>query len=127
MTRIAARALVAAIAVASPSFAQDAPQAVEVILSDYDFTPRNVTFRAGQRYRLHLENRGGEMHEFTAPAFFPTADIENPDVLTADGTDVVLQPGETKDILLTPRRPGHYALYCADHDWMDMVGGIDVQ
>ncbi len=38
-----------------------------------------------------------------------------------------MQPGDTKDLLVTPGPPGTYDLRCADHDWNGMTGGITVQ
>jgi uncharacterized cupredoxin-like copper-binding protein len=111
----------ASIAAAAPK-----PVKVEVIMLDYRFVPDHLTFTHDVYYQLHLENHGDETHEFTAPVFFATADIENPDVLNRERSEVLLQPGETKDVFLTPRKPGTYDLRCADHDWYGMVGGITV-
>jgi uncharacterized cupredoxin-like copper-binding protein len=110
-----------------PAQAADAEQNLNVILTEFDFTPKNVSLNRGERSRLHLENRGAEMHEFTAPEFFRTADIENPDALNGDLSSVVLQPHETKDVVLVPRQAGHYELLCADHDWAGMIGSIEVR
>jgi uncharacterized cupredoxin-like copper-binding protein len=103
------------------------PTTVKVVLSEYKFVPDRIAFQHGIRYRLHLENAGAELHEFTAAAFFKSATIENPEVLNADHTDLVLQPHESKDIILVPRRKGSYSLVCADHDWEGMVGKITVK
>ncbi len=78
-------------------------------------------------YRLHLTNTGKDLHEFTAPAFFAEALVRDPPKLANGGQEVVLQPGETADIDLVPKRPGKYDLRCADHDWDGMVGSIEVQ
>jgi len=98
-----------------------------VTMIDYRFMPDHLTFQHGMHYRLHLENRGKETHEFTAPVFFATAKIDNPDVLNRERTEVVMQPGDVKDVFLTPGKPGTYDLRCSDHDWNGMVGGITVQ
>lgn len=103
------------------------PVEVDVVMIDYQFVPDHLTFRHDVYYRLHLENHGKETHEFTAPVFFATAEIENPDVLNREHSEVLLQPGDKKDVLLTPRKPGKYDLRCADHDWYGMVGGITVK
>ncbi len=105
------------------------PQAemIVVTMEDYDFTPSAIVLKHDVRYRLHLQNHGKETHEFTAPVFFRTAELENPDVLDADRTQVTVQPGESKDLFLTAHRPGAYDLRCADHDWAGMVGGITVE
>src|SRR5271168_5016161 len=103
------------------------PVTVSVVMSDYKFVPDRLIFQHDTHYRLHLENHGKETHEFTAPTFFAAAKIDNPDVLNREHTEIVVQPGESKDLLFTARRPGTYDLRCADHDWNGMVGGIIVQ
>jgi uncharacterized cupredoxin-like copper-binding protein len=103
------------------------PVEVDVMMVDYKFVPDHLTFRHDVSYQLHLENHGTETHEFTAPVFFATVDIDNPDVLNRERTEVLLQPGDKKDVFFTPRKPGTYDLRCADHDWDGMVGGITVK
>jgi uncharacterized cupredoxin-like copper-binding protein len=118
--------LVTLVAGASRALAVE-PMTIKVVLAEYKFVPDHIGFQRGTRYRLHLENTGGELHEFTAAAFFKSADIENPEVMNADHTDVVLQPHESKDLVLVPLREGTFDLTCADHDWEGMVGKITVK
>lgn len=99
---------------------------VVVVAVEYDFVPNDLHFQRGVAYRLRLENHGQEMHELTAPEFFHSAKIGNPAVLARNGTDLVVQPHETKDLLLIPERAGHFHFYCADHDWAGMTGEITV-
>jgi uncharacterized cupredoxin-like copper-binding protein len=99
---------------------------INLTMVDYRFNPDHLTFRHDVRYRLHMENHGKETHEVTAPTFFATATIENPDVLNREHTEVVMQPGDVKDMYLTAHKPGTYDLRCSDHDWNGMVGGITV-
>jgi uncharacterized cupredoxin-like copper-binding protein len=112
-----------AVAAASPS----EPQTVNLTMIDYRFIPDHLIFEHDVHFRLHLENHGEETHELTAPTFFATSDIDNPEALNHERTEIVMQPGETKDIFLTAHRPGTYDLLCADHDWAGMVGGITVE
>lgn len=107
--------------------AAPAPETLNVTMIDYKFQPDHLTFKHDVHYRLHLENHGTETHEFTAPTFFASATIDNPEVLNRERTEAVLQPGESKDVLLTPGKPGTYDLRCSDHDWNGMVGGITVE
>jgi uncharacterized cupredoxin-like copper-binding protein len=102
-------------------------QTVTVVATEYSFAPSRLTFRAGVPYRIHLENGGKELHEFTAPAFLKTVELGNPDALNADRTEVVLRPGEQKDLYLVPRQAGRYPFTCADHDWAGMTGEIIVE
>jgi uncharacterized cupredoxin-like copper-binding protein len=118
-----------AIAAGPASTAQDWSKAtvVTVVLAEYNFTPNTLNFTRGLPYRLHLENRGRELHEFTAPDFFKAVTLRNPEALILDGREVVLHPGEQKDVYLVPQRPGHYSLICADHDWAGMTGAITIE
>jgi len=113
--------------VASAAGAAPTPVKITVIMVDYKFEPDHLTFHHDVYYQLHLENHGKETHEFTAPVFFAAAKIDNPDVLNRERTEVLMQPGDQKDIFLTPLKPGTYDLRCADHDWYGMVGGITVE
>jgi len=123
----AAGVLLAAASVAAPAVDWSKPQIVRVEMVDYRFIPDHLTFRHGVTYRLHLENRGTDLHEFTAAAFFAEAIVRDPGKLANGGQEVVVQPGETVDVELMPQKAGTYDLRCADHDWDGMVGSIDVQ
>ncbi|HEX4409341.1 MAG TPA: cupredoxin domain-containing protein [Xanthobacteraceae bacterium] len=103
------------------------PETVNVVMVDYKFMPDHLTFKHGIKTQLHLENHGKETHEFTAPTFFAAAKIDNPGLLNRDRTEIVVQPGETKDLFLTPGKAGTYDLRCSDHDWDGMTGGITVE
>ena len=127
MKRICPLALTV-LALTAPAAAADWSQAqpVRVVTSDYHFSPEKLVFKRGVAYRLHLENRGKEMHEFTAPDFFKAADIADLGVMNPDRTEIVLQPGEKKDLYFVPQQAGRFRLTCADHDWAGMVGEIVV-
>jgi len=100
---------------------------VDVTMIEYSFIPNHLVFRPGIPYRLHLENRGKELHEFTAPTFFQAVTLRDRHVLWIGGQEVVVQPGASADIDLIPRHPGRFELSCADHDWAGMTGEIIVQ
>jgi len=126
-------AIVAAIAAAATPYGRAAEtdwsqaERVTVVAIEYRFEPNRLEFHRGVAYRLHLENAGKEMHEFTAPAFFKAVDIRNPDALNPDRTELAVQPGEQKDLYFVARDPGHYSLVCADHDWAGMTGDITIE
>jgi uncharacterized cupredoxin-like copper-binding protein len=103
------------------------PTTVNVVMIDYKFQPDHLVLQHGVPYRLHLENHGKETHEFTAPVFFAASKIDNPDVLNRERSEIVMQPGDVKDLFVTPGAPGTYDLRCADHDWDGMTGGITVK
>jgi uncharacterized cupredoxin-like copper-binding protein len=102
-------------------------QPISVLMVENSFIPERLTFRHGRAYQLHLENRGKELHEFTAPAFLAAAIVRNPAMLSNGGQEIVLQPGTSIDVDLVPMKPGTYNLTCADHDWDGMTGEITVE
>ncbi len=94
---------------------------------DNRFIPDRIEFQAGVRYRLRLENKGKDLHEFTAPEFFAAAKVTNRRLLANGGKEVVVQPQQTVVVDLVPMKPGEFNLICADHDWDGMVGKIVVR
>jgi uncharacterized cupredoxin-like copper-binding protein len=121
-TRLVVASLVLA---ALPAAAADL---VQVRLVDDRFDPAEIVLEHGKPYRLHIENVGHEMHEFSARAFFHAAQIADAAVtLTNEASEVVLQPGQSRDVDLVAPAPGTYALTCPDHDWDGMVGKIVVR
>jgi uncharacterized cupredoxin-like copper-binding protein len=125
LASMAATLVLVLAATTSPDWSR--AEIITVITTEYAFDPGRLTFRVGVPYRLHLENRGKELHEFTAPAFLKSVELGNPDALNADRTSMVLRPGEQKDLYLVPRQAGQYPLTCADHDWAGMTGEIIVE
>jgi len=112
---------------AADRMAQDAPKVVTVEAKEYAFVPPDLHLQHGVRYRLHLQNVGKETHELTAPDFFKAAQIETPDILSGEGREILVQPGESKDLVFRAPAAGTYAMTCADHDWAGMVGKIIVE
>src|SRR6266404_6258525 len=90
-------------------------QPVTVVTSEYEFSPAKLTFKRGVAYRLHLENRGREQHEFTAPEFFKAVTLGNAEALNADRTEIEIPPGASKDLFFVAQQRGHYPLRCSDH------------
>jgi uncharacterized cupredoxin-like copper-binding protein len=126
---LAIAALFLAVSPASGAGAPDwsKAQPVTVITTESKFTPHKLAFRRGVAYRLHVENRGKEMHEFNAADLFKSSEIANPEALNADKTEIVVHPGEAKDLLFMPKRAGKFRLVCPDHDWDGMTGKITVE
>lgn len=122
-------ALVAAAAPAEAAARLDWAKArlVTVTAVDYRFVPSHLVFRRGLPYRLRAVNRGKELHELSAPAFFKTVVMRNGAALDQEHSEIVLQPGEQKDLYFVPRRSGRYDMRCPDHDWAGMTGDITVK
>lgn len=99
---------------------------VNVTMAEYAFKPADLIFKQGRAYRLHLDNKGKETHEFTAADFFKAIEMRDAKPLNADRTEIVVQPGQKKDLYFVARQAGSYDLRCSDHDWAGMVGHITI-
>ncbi len=133
--RIAALALAAALCRADAQTPDRTPreadwanaETVAVTMVNYEFIPDRLSFRRGVPYRLHLENHGSAIHDFSAPEFFKAIELKNPEVLGRYATRIVVRPNEAKDVDFIATRAGSYELICADHDWAGMTGRIIVE
>jgi uncharacterized cupredoxin-like copper-binding protein len=116
---------------AAPTLAADIDwthaKQVNEVTTEYKFSPAHLLFRAGTPYRLHLSNRGKETHEFHAPQFFAAITMRDAAPLDADRTEIVLHPGQDKDLYFIAAKPGKFSLICSDHDWAGMTGEIVVK
>jgi uncharacterized cupredoxin-like copper-binding protein len=119
--------LVAIAARAQPAVDWSQAQTVNLLMVDDRFEPDHLSFQHGVPYRLHMENHGKDLHEFTAPQFLADAFVRDPRVLANGGKEVVVQPGAEVDVYLVPMKAGAFRLICADHDWDGMVGEITVE
>jgi uncharacterized cupredoxin-like copper-binding protein len=126
--RIALLSAMAAILLPGAALAADwsKTKTVNVTMDEYAFKPADLTFKQGIAYRLHLDNKGKETHEFTAPDFFKTIEVRDAKPLNADHTEIVVQPGQKKDFYFVAKQAGSYDLRCSDHDWAGMVGHITI-
>src|SRR5262249_2832807 len=83
-------------------------ETIGVTMVDDRFVPDRLSLHHGRPYRLHLENRGNELHEFTAPEFLADTIVRDPSVLANGGKEVLLHPGASADLYLMPLRPGSF-------------------
>ena len=103
-------------------------QAVDVRLSSFDFNPDSIRLRAGQPVVLRLVNASGGGHNFSAPQFFATSQVEGADRANIRRGAVEVPGRETREIHLVPQR-GRYRLRCthAFHTTFGMSGEIIVE
>jgi uncharacterized cupredoxin-like copper-binding protein len=109
-------------------------ETVDVALSEYDFTPASLSFRQGHPYRLHLTNKGGDVHDFASKPFFQAiaaAKLVAPDATTTlpHLQSIGLKPGETKDLYFVAVTPGSYPFECREplHAMFGMTGTARIE
>ena len=97
---------------------------VEVIMKeDYDadlvfvYEPKELTFKAGETVRLHIVNKGAEVHEFVMDTMEANAEhkalmAKFPEMEHDDPNAVRLEPGEEAEIVWTFGKAGSYEFAC---------------
>ena len=111
----------------------DAKKTVTIDMSEFAFTPKNVTLEAGQPYVLEVVNTGTVKHEFTAEDFMRTvamrkAETAETEVKVPFFTEIEVFAGKKAELFLIPLIPGTYELVCEieGHYEAGMFGTITV-
>ncbi|MEM7793519.1 MAG: cupredoxin domain-containing protein [Cyanobacteria bacterium P01_C01_bin.118] len=96
------------------------------------FEPDMLTFDAGKRYKLLLDNPSPVKHYFTAKDFVDvlwTQKVEAGQVEVKGAIhELELKPGAEAEWVFIPQKPGVYELHCsiAGHAEAGMVGQLTV-
>ncbi|MEO0459138.1 MAG: cupredoxin domain-containing protein [Cyanobacteria bacterium P01_A01_bin.114] len=114
--------------------AKQSPRVVQVHLGnasgDLRFEPDELSFVAGQRYKLVLDNPSSQKHYFTAKDF---ADAIWSQKVEAGNVEIKgaiheleLRPGTEAEWFFVAEKPGTYELHCAiaGHTEAGMVGRL---
>lgn len=103
-----------------------AEQRVE--LSSFEFTPREIHLRAGQRVALVLANTASGGHDFAAPEFFAAARLDPEDAALVEDGEIEVPGRSTRTVHLVPAA-GTYELTCTHtfHATFGMRGTIVVE
>lgn len=113
--------------------AERVPLHLGTAAGDLRFDPDQLTFIAGQRYTLTLDNPSPEKHYFTAKDFADalwTQKVEAGNVEVKGAIhELELKPGAVADWTFIPQKPGTYPLHCSipGHAEAGMVGRITIQ
>ena len=123
-----------ALAAVAPS--QQSLNTLQVHLGNKDgelvFEPNTLTFEAGKRYKLLLDNPSPVKHYFTAKDFTDviwTQKVEAGQVEVKGAIhELELKPSAEAEWVLIPQKPGTYELHCsiAGHAEAGMVGQLTI-
>lgn len=102
-------------------------QTVEIVLSNFQFSPSEFHLKAGTPYRLHFVNKGSGGHNFSAKALFAAAVIAPEDRNAISDGKIELAAGEARDVRLIPAA-GTYKAKCTHflHKSFGMTGSVVV-
>ena len=87
-------------------------KAIEVVLNDNFFNPKDITIPNGRTTTLILKNKGKKEHTFTVEMLKIDAEV---------------QPGRERTITVNPEKPGTYELICRYHFQEGMVGKVIIK
>jgi plastocyanin len=110
------------------SAAQPAGGQIEIVMSNYKFSPSTIHMRVGAPYALTLRNDAHGGHSFEAGAFFAAADLPSADRAKVENGKVEVAGGEQVTVSVAPTRPGSYRFHCTHslHSMFGMTGTIVV-
>lgn len=97
--------MIALLALAAPAAAQDWRMAPEydVALTSFEIEPHVIRLAAGEPVKLRFVNDSGQVHRFSAPAFFRNVQLsDHTRSLVHHGT-VRLAPYEVETVAFVPR------------------------
>ncbi len=111
----------------------DTMQTVRIEMAEFKFTPEDLTFEAGQPYKLEIVNVGAIKHYFTAEEFYQSvafrkAQDNSGEIKAPYFKAVEVFPSDQVDLYFVPVIPGEYDSTCtiAGHHDAGMHGHIIV-
>ncbi len=107
---------------------------VIVTLTNYSFTPEDLVLQGGKPYRLRLENKSADTHDFTSESFFKSVAVQQ---LSSPGRKITspylktveVAPGKVRDLNFVAVKPGKFDLECSVglHALFGMEGKIIIR
>jgi plastocyanin len=122
-----ALALSASGAAQPPDWGQAEARTIE--LSNFKYTPSDLSLRRGTPYRIHFVNNARGGHDFAAKQFFEDSEIAPEDAAKISDGSIKLEGHETADIRLVPKQAGTFRVRCTHfmHSAFGMRGTITVR
>jgi len=117
LCRVAIAVIVTTVVVTGQGLAEPDPASVvRIELSEYAFSPAQVTLKAGRAVSLKVVNTGRATHMF-ASTYLSSQDLEiegaDMEVDAPNGVKCVkLQPGKSAEIRFTPAKKGTFDFSC---------------
>jgi FtsP/CotA-like multicopper oxidase with cupredoxin domain len=136
---LAAIASFSALLLASPALAQNTPvpdapdwsraPTVPLAMTNYQFTPDALLFRANLPYRLRLTNNASGGHSFHAPEFFAAVTVVSEDQAKIVKGEIEVESGQTVEVKFVPKVSGTYEFHCSHflHASFGMTGTVVVR
>jgi plastocyanin len=112
---------------AAPDWANAAT--VSLAMTNFDFTPSALKFRANLPYHLRLTNNASGGHSLDAPEFFAAVTVAPKDRGKIVKGEIEVESGKTVDVTFVPTASGTYQFHCSHflHASFGMKGTIVVQ
>jgi hypothetical protein len=104
-------------------------ETVQVVMTNYAFTPNALQFRSNTPYHLRLVSNSGHGHSFAASDFFAAVGIAPEDRSRVVAGVVEVEGGQVVDVKIVPARSGSYKFHCSHflHSTFGMTGEALIQ
>ena len=114
---------------ASGAAAQPAAAGIDIIMSNYKFSPSTLHLHHGVTYVLTLHNQSGGGHSFEAGAFLAGVQLPPQDRGRISDGKIEVPAGGQVSVSVTPSTPGTFRFHCTHplHSVFGMTGSIVVE
>lgn len=113
-------------------------ETVTVEMTEHEFSPRNLSFKANQPYRLVIRNNGEKDHYYTATEFFKSVAWRKAQTPRPSGGELkapyftaveAYKKGGSVELFFVPVKKGSFEVICTieDHKDKGMLGAITVE
>ena len=88
-------------------------ETIDVVMTDFAFSPQTLQLRRGSPYLLRFVNKGSGGHSFASKDFFAAVSVRPEDQANVDRGKVDVSKGETKEVRLIPVTAGTFKTHCS--------------
>lgn len=99
-------------------------ETVQIVMTEYAFSPQSLHLKHGVPYRLHFVNNGARGHDFSSAAFFAAVSIVPDDQAKVVDGAVDVEDGQATDVRVVAVKTGTYPVRCTHftHAMRGMTG-----
>jgi plastocyanin len=102
---------------------------ISISLTNFAFTPQQVTLEHGSTYRFHFVNDSSSNHNFSAPELFDAVTIAPDDQSKVVDGSVDVPSRTSVDVKIVPNAPGSYEVRCTHllHAMFGMTAAVAIK
>ena len=102
---------------------------IDIAMSNYAFSPKTFTLKAGTPYHLHFVNSSTHGHDFASTELFSALEVAPQDKSKVEDGKVEVDGSQSVTVDVVPISKGTYAVRCTHplHSMFGMKGQVTVE